>query len=62
MVKQDALKFVVEEDETEKEICSGRKVLLRLQQRKVTVDVGLKIILNFMSVPFVGQVWVRHNR
>ena len=56
-VEQDALQFVIQEDETEKVICSCWKVLLHLQQEKVIVDVGLKIILNFVSVPFAGQVW-----
>ena len=60
-MEQGALKFVIKEDETEKVICSGRKVLLRLQLGKVIVDVGLKIILNFVSVPFVEQVWAHYH-
>ena len=60
-MEQDALKFIIQEDETEKVICSDRKVLLHLQLGKVIVDVGLKIILNFMSVPFVGQVWAHYR-
>jgi hypothetical protein len=55
-VGKDALKFVNQEDETVKVICSGRKVLLRLQQRKVIVGVELQIVLNSMHVPFVGHV------
>jgi len=51
----------VQEDETEKEVCGGRKVLLHLQLGKVIVDVGLKIVLNFMSVPFVGQVYAHYR-
>jgi len=55
-MEKDALNFIIQEYQTEKVICSDQNVLLHLEQRKVIVDVGLKIISNSMSVPFVGQV------